>query len=126
MTSKDKKNDANKQPRRESPSDLQNQGPSNKTGPRAAPYQKTVAKTSQHPSKRTKVGPEETIDVDSPSESEEEAETLQTTIPLDTSSPTSALSSPSSLQQNDLNPQQIAVTISTGSSVPPTSPNSTA
>ena len=65
MTSKGKKNAAKKQPRPESPSDLKNQGPSIKTGPRAAPYQKPVAKTSQHPSKRTKVGPEETMDVDS-------------------------------------------------------------
>src|SRR2546430_479950 len=78
---------------------------------------------SQHPSKRTKVGPEETMDVDSPFESEEEAETSQTTIPLDTSLSTSAFSLPSNPQQNELAPQQIAATNTTGSSVPPTSPN---
>src|SRR5438034_7104629 len=104
MTSKGKKNAAKKQPRPESPSDSKNQGPSSKTGPRAAPYVKPVAKTSQHPSKRTKVGPEETIDVDSLSESEEEAETSQTSVPLDTSSQTSALSPPSKPQQNELIP----------------------
>src|SRR5947207_433091 len=124
MTSKGKKNAAKKQPRPESPSDSKNQGPSSKTGSRAAPYQKPIAKTSQHPSKRTKVGPEETMDVDSPSESEEEAESSQTTAPLDTSSQTSVLSPPSNPQQNELIHQQTNTTISTGSLVPPTSPNS--
>src|SRR5947207_5770341 len=125
MTSKNKKTVSKKQPRPESPSDKKNQSPSSHTGPRAVPYQKPVAKTSQHPSKRTKVGPEETMDVDSPSESEDVFEDSQTTIPLDTSSQTSALSPPSNPQQNDLNPQQIVTAISTGSSVPPTSPNAT-
>src|SRR5947207_752426 len=123
MTSKNKKTVSKKQPRPESPSDKKNQSPSSHTGPRAVPYQKPVAKTSQHPSKRTKVGPEETMDVDSPSESEDVFEDSQTTIPLDTSSQTSALSPPSNPQQNELAPQQTAETNIIGSSPPPTSPN---